>query len=92
VAAIELAAAAAVVARPLIFFCDFFAAMLIPDGQDDLTDALPVEVDLRSWSIVRTATCQKGLTAMVNQMSLPPMVYELHLRLRCLLNRKGRGT
>jgi hypothetical protein len=51
--------------------------MLIPDGQNDLTDALPVEVDLRSWLIIRTATRQKSLTAMVNQTSPPPMVYEL---------------
>jgi len=59
------------------FLLIFLHCHAASDCQNDLTDALPVEVGLRSWRIVRTATCQKGLTAMVNQMSPPPMVYEL---------------
>ena len=60
-----------------VFLLSFLRCHADPDGQNDLTDALPVEVDLRSWLIIRTATRQKSLTAMVNQTSPPPMVYEL---------------
>ena len=66
--------------------------MLIPDGQNDLADALPVEVDLRSWRIIRTLHARKGLTAMVNQTSPPTMVDEMHLHLAAPPERKGRGT
>jgi hypothetical protein len=35
--------------------------MVIPDGQDDLTDALPVEVDLRSWEHCSHINLPEGL-------------------------------
>jgi len=61
-----------------VFLLSFLRCHADPDCQNDLTDALPVEVDLRSWRIVPTTNRQKGLTVMVNQTSLSPMVYELH--------------
>ena len=58
---IECAVAAAVVVRPRFFFLSFLRCHADPDCQNDLTDALPVEVDLRSWRIMRTTACQKDL-------------------------------
>lgn len=60
---IELPAAATVVVQPRFLFLSFLRCHADLAGQNDLTDALPVEVNLRSWRIIRATTCLKSLTA-----------------------------